>query len=341
VTTIGEMSQSSDGLACFAELAQAGDLPAKVIAYVWAPGTMPLSQALAWARQYRADPAVSDFAVRGIKMFADGGYSSLNAATRTPYASPPALRHGSRGKLNLTPRQIISAVSRARAAGLQLAIHTNGERAQDAVCAAAMRASKPTAPPVRLEHAGNVLTSEATTAAWRAAGAIPVSQPVFIYNFGDFLPVYLDSTVMPGLFPFRQLLESGWEPCGSSDVHLGAEPEQTNPLFGVWCCVARRSFLDEVINEPQAVSVEDALRMHTINAARALGEEATRGSLEEGRISDLVVLEKDPRAVPVDELRTLKVDYVFRSGYLAYSRPGARPWQHLQPATAQTGGQQA
>jgi predicted amidohydrolase YtcJ len=71
-------------------------------------------------------------------------------------------------------------------------------------------------------------------------------------------------------------------------------------------------------------SVEEALRIHTTHAADAMGL-PDRGSLEPGRVADFVVLERDPRTVPVDAIPDIAVDYVFVDGRVVYNRPGAEP----------------
>jgi predicted amidohydrolase YtcJ len=104
-------------------------------------------------------------------------------------------------------------------------------------------------------------------------------------------------------------------------------------LFGVWCCVARRSFLGETVEPDQVLSVEEALRVHTVNAADAMSL-PDRGSLEDGNLADFVVLADDPRAVPVDSIPDIAVDYVFVGGRPVYSRAGAQPprGSNLSPA---------
>src|SRR5262249_8782618 len=149
----------------------------------------------------------------------------------------------------------------------------------------------------------------------------PVSQPGFLYNFGDFLPRLLGDPVRRGRFPFRTLTEQGWTLCGSSDYLHGAEERQSNPLFGVWCCVARQGFLGEVLVPDESISVDQALRMFTINAAKAMGV-GDRGSIEHGKVADFIVLAEDPREVSVDRIPDVAVDYVFVDGRLVHARPG-------------------
>lgn len=325
VTTIGEMSRSLEGLQCLDGLLKDEQIAIRVCPYIMVPATMPLAEACGYA----TDPGfVSPDAwmnVRGIKMFADGGYSSRNAATLTPYLAEYAVKGCPHGQLNLDRAALGAAIRRSREAGLQLAVHVNGERAQAELAEAAMRSPDRYAggPQVRAEHAGNVVTSAQTAELLRRSGLLPVPQPAFLYNFGAFLPTYLGEALGHGRFPFRTLLDDGWHISGSSDVFWGSEEGQSNPLLGVWCSVARRDFWGERLEPAEAITVAEALRMHTLYAAEALGVQNSRGSLEAGKLADLVVLDKDPRDVPADELRDVKVDYVFVGGKLVHEREGA------------------
>jgi len=326
VTTIGEITESKEGVQAHNDLATAGRLQTRLSLLLWSPGTFTFEEALDWRNTLSLTAPADRLNVRGIKMFADGGYSARNAATRKPYVEPYALEPGSRGRVNLPRDTIADAVRRAREAGLQLAVHANGERAQDEVCHGIIAAG-PAGPgdlPTRIEHAGNFVTDDTAPQLWREAGIIPMPQAVFLYNFGDFFPVYLGEHGQHGRFPFRTLLDAGWELSASSDVHLGADEEQTNPLFGVWCTMKRQSFLGAILEPEQAITLDEALLMHTRWAAQALGAD-DRGSLAPGQTADVIVLDRDIQTASVDELRDIKVDRVYLGGELVYERPGATP----------------
>jgi predicted amidohydrolase YtcJ len=229
------------------------------------------------------------------------------------------------GHVALAPERIGEALTRTAEAGLQLAVHANGDRAQEEVCAAiaAVGPLPAGAPRPRVEHAGNFLPEpEVTTKAWRDAGIIPVPQPVFLYTFGDFFPVYLGEYGRSGRFPFRQLLDDGWPITGSSDVWIGSEDRATNPFFSIWNAVRRQSFFGETIDPEQRITVLEALRMHTSNAAATLGEEERRGSLEPGKDADVIVLDRDPTACADDELLDVLVDEVYLGGRRVHRRVG-------------------
>jgi predicted amidohydrolase YtcJ len=149
-----------------------------------------------------------------------------------------------------------------------------------------------------------------------------VPQPVFLYTFGDFFPTYLGDYGRLGRFPMRRLLDEGWEITGSSDVWIGSEERATNPFFSVWCCLRRQSFLGETIDADQTITLAEALRMHTINGARTLGEGDLYGSLEPGKKADVIVLDRDPFGCSTDELLDVRIDTVFLGGRLVHDRQG-------------------
>jgi predicted amidohydrolase YtcJ len=325
VTSIGEISESLTGLAMMDDLIRSDELPIRFSVFLWTPGTMDFEAALDWESHLKLQSGPQWMDVRGVKMFADGGYSARNAAARTPYVEKYAVSKGSRGQINLSAARVADAIARTREVGLQLAVHANGERAQDEVCAGVIAVGQTDDPRLqtRIEHAGNLVTTNETVDAWREAGILPAPQPVFLYNFGDFFPVYLGEPGRRGRFPFRALLDEGWQLSASSDILLGSEERQTNPLFSVWCCLKRESFFGEIIDPEQRITIEEALRMHTINAALALGQEKERGSIAAGKLADLAVLAESPYDVDVDRLPDIHVDSVFVGGRRIYDRPGA------------------
>jgi hypothetical protein len=322
VTTVGEISETLAGIGAMDALHAGGDgFGLRVAVYLWAPGTVSVDEACAW-REHLALRSGEDLVrIQGLKLFADGGYSAASAAVKHPYTMHPH----SCGTMALAEEDVATALRKTRDAGLQLAIHANGDRAQEEICEAITRAGG--APGgrlrTRIEHAGNFLPDpEITVEKWRRAGIIPVPQPVFLYTFGEFLPVYLGDYGARGRFPFRALLDDGWHISGSSDVWIGSESGATNPMFSVWCTVKRETFNGGRIDEEQRIDVEEALRMHTLYAAEALGEGASRGSLEAGKLADVIVLDRDPRTCGADGLLDVRVDHVLMGGRRVWERRG-------------------
>jgi len=227
--------------------------------------------------------------------------------------------------MSMTREQIRDVYVKTQRAGMGLAIHSNGEVTQEICCEAVLMDEGPLGgPPMRLEHGGNYLPDyEVTVAAWERAGITPVPQPVFLYALGDYIAVYLGEYGKKGRFPFRRLLDDGWEIGGSSDVTNGAEVGITNPMFGVYCAVERKSYRGEVIDPDQKISVEEALCMYTINSAKALRHDHIKGSLEAGKLADVIVLDRDPRTIKGDKILETRVDMVFIGGKLVHRREEA------------------
>lgn len=319
VTTVGEISETTTGLELLDGLIAEGELGLRMAIYLWAPGTMSVEQACAWPDHLTLRAGEDRFCIQGLKLFSDGGYSAASAATKKPYLD------GHCGKIALTDEGFAETFHRATEAGLQLAVHANGDGAQEWLCKAI--AAEGGAPigrlRTRIEHAGNFLPDyEATTETWAAAGIIPVPQPVFIYTFGDFFESYLGEYGTRGRFPFRRLIDDGWKLTGSSDVWIGSEDHATEPMFSVWCCLARQSFLGDRLHPDQAITLDEALAMHTINAAQVLGVDGHRGSIEPAKVADLAVLDRDVRRTATDDLRDVAVDLVFSEGRLVHDRTG-------------------
>jgi len=307
VTTIGEISETVPGLEALRDAVRAGDIPVRVHAYLWAPGTLSLGDA--------TDPATLDrlmgtadarFSVRGVKVFSDGGFSAGQAAITGEYLHRP----GSCGHIAMSRDELVNGYAATAQAGLQLAVHANGDRAQREVCEAVIeaRALHGPHPGVRIEHAGNYVPDyRGLTDAWRRAGIIPVPQPIFIRNFGEFVPDYVGEDAWQQQFPFRSLLADGWPISGSSDVWIGSDESQTNPFRSIAATLDRRTFHGHVLGQDQAITPWQALWMHTAAGARALALDGVVGSLAPGRRADWIVLDHNPLDTLASELEDISV----------------------------------
>jgi predicted amidohydrolase YtcJ len=324
VTTVGEIVETRRGAGIIGSLGRGGRLPLRVFQHLWVPGAFDLADIDALVDSGEVSGGLARIAA--VKVFADGGFSSRNAAVLTPYTGSGSATESATGDLNLAPEDIHRLLDFCHGRGVQLAVHTNGERAQHMVLDAA-RSWATDRPGIegmdallRLEHAGNLVTSGATTSRLRTVGARAVTQPTFVYTFAGLLPEILGAPACTGRHPYRTLIDAGIEPAASSDIHMGAEPQQMNPFFGMWCAVARRSFRGEAIEPLEAVSVREALAMYTLNAARALGVGHLLGSVTPGKAADLAVCSADPTTTDVDALPELRVTDVWVDG-----RPATLP----------------
>jgi len=326
VTTLCEMSDTRATMASLTELVDEGRIGSRMDVFLMVPGTMSLDEALDWRRNGISErPGMLD--IRGVKMFGDGGYSSSDAAIHSPYCDEVALEPGSTGVLSFSDDELADVLRTLHAVRVQLALHTNGERAQEQLGRVGAKLNLRGGPPIRLEHAGNWMWDPLTPEHWHRGGAVPVPQATFMYTMAAGMPHYLgDYAARPGRLPLRTLFESGWELAGGSDWIWSFEEKITNPLFSVWCCMQREGWDGVVIDPEERLDLETALRMHTANGAKLLGHGDTRGSLEAGRLADIVVLDRDITCVGADGIRDSRVDYVFVGGDLVYVRDGAVPY---------------
>jgi len=256
--------------------------------------------------------------IGGLKIFVDGAFMGLSAATYEPYIGMPNYC----GLLKLTPQELTEMVVKAHREGLRLCIHAIGDKAQDMALDAIEEALK-TIPKEdhrhRVEHMGNELTSKERIKRAKRLGVIPVPTVEWVYAYGDFIETYLGPERARQSFLIKSLLDEGLRPPGSSDT-LGTEPLSINPFFSIWCAVTRRTFAGNVLIPEESISVMDAIRMYTINGAYAGFEEDIKGSIEPGKLADMIVISDDILTIPTDKMKDIWVEMTIIDGKIVYQR---------------------
>ena len=245
----------------------------------------------------------------GVKLFQDGAIAPGTAALSEPYAGDPE----NRGLLIMPQAELDELVGEIHLAGLQACIHAIGDAAIDSALTAIERARvrdpRPD-PRHRIEHCGLPLP-------WlhdrlRMSGVIAVLQPPFLHFHGDVYSRNLGPGRSRWLYPARTL--SGLcRVAGSSD---GPVVPDCRPLLGMKAAMTRRSSSGAQVAPEEAVGFPDALRMYTLGAAIAAGEEQDKGALVPGKLADLVVLGADPARVAPEELDQVPVEMVLLGGQL-------------------------
>ena len=138
-------------------------------------------------------------------------------------------------------------------------------------------------------------------------GIVVSTQPMFIHSEKEWLPRRLGIERCRIVYPFRSLLDAGITVAGASDGPV----ESQDVLHAIQCCVTREGF------EPhQCITVEEAFRMYTIDAAFAQFEEKIKGSITPGKRADLVVLGEDPFKVNPDRIKDIKVERTVVAGVM-------------------------
>ena len=118
-------------------------------------------------------------------------------------------------------------------------------------------------------------------------------------------------------FRFRTMVNAGLEPAGSTDV-TGVYLENTNPMKAI-CATVTRDSDDGKFEPEQALSVEEALKMWTIWAAKSLGEEKLKGTIEPGKYADMTVLSDDIMTIDPEKIRDIRINKTIVGGKIVYS----------------------
>jgi len=243
--------------------------------------------------------------IGGIKILLDGSLGARTAALYEPYNDMPETK----GMLIYSQEEFEKLILKAHKAGLQLAVHAIGDKAIDVVLKTFEKVLKE-APKVnhrhRIEHAS--VLNEKLIQQMKRLGVIASVQPHFIVS--DFwVEDRLGKERARWVYPFKTLLKEGVVVCAGSDCPV----EPISPLLGVWAAVAKQPNLEEKL------TVEEALRLYTVNAAYAAFEEKLRGTIEEGKLADLVVLSEDPFEIEPENLKDIKVLMTIVGGQIVYS----------------------
>jgi len=241
----------------------------------------------------------------------DGDFGPHTAALLAPYADQP----DSRGTLYHTQEEIDRFVDRAHRAGLQIAMHAVGDRAVEQALNAyekAMRSCPRSDARHRIEHFEIYDPTLAERA--RQMGIHIAIQPPFNIYFGGHnrLDPILGKERALRSDPVRSLIEAGLHVGGGSDSFV----TPMKPLYGVHCAVNHS-------NPKERIAVERALQLYTSDNARMAFEEKIKGSIEVGKLGDLVVLDADPTVVPSKSLKDIAVEMTVLGGQIVYKRAGS------------------
>jgi predicted amidohydrolase YtcJ len=243
-----------------------------------------------------------------VKIFADGSLGARTAALKEPYSD----KLDTSGMMLYTQRELNRLVLMAHRAGLQVGVHAIGDKAIEMSLKAFEKALK-ACPKVnhrhRIEHC-SVLNPK-LIGRMKRLGLIASVQPHFVVS--DFwVKERLGEERARWVYPFKTLMEEGVVVASGSDCPV----EPINPLLGVWAAVARKGFVEE------RLSVEEALRMYTVNAAYACFGEDGFGRIEVGMFGDLVVLSDDLFSVSSEKIRDVWVEMTVVGGRVVFRRGG-------------------
>ncbi|MDD3221037.1 MAG: amidohydrolase [Clostridia bacterium] len=253
------------------------------------------------------------FKLGPIKIMTDGSTSGPSCATREPYSHDPELK----GLQVWQQDETDEMVSRVHRAGFQMTAHAVGDKAVEMMISAYEKALAECPRDNhrhRIEHCA--LTDEKLIERIQKLGIVPISNPAFIsINGGDYNRFYEERVNY--MFPLKSYVEKGIKTAIGSDATV-TDP---NPMFSIYGAVTRKDMKkQELCGENQKVSVEEIIRMFTYNGAYVTGEEELKGSLEVGKLADIILLSEDILKTDPENYMDVTVEMTMVDGKIVYTK---------------------
>ncbi|MBM7645595.1 putative amidohydrolase YtcJ [Scopulibacillus daqui] len=255
------------------------------------------------------------FRIGPVKLFVDGSSTGPTLATRAPYTSDP----NDTGILYYKEEEIYRILGEAHKKGYQITVHAQGDRAIEMYlnCVEkALEESPRNNHRHRIEHAG--ISSPDLQERMKALEVIPIVNPPFPYEFGDIYVHHYGERVND-MYPARDFIDKKIIAAAGSDSPV----THFDPLLGIHTAVNRKSQTGKDIGSNQCISVLEAIRLYTWNGAYASFEEDIKGSIEVGKLADLVVLSDNILNIEQEKIKDLKVELTMIDGDILYQREKA------------------
>lgn len=259
----------------------------------------------------------SKFHVGGLKLVADGSVSGRTAWMHEPYldGTPEDI-----GLCVYSEDEMESAIKAAKKLGCQVSVHTMGGRAIDKVLDRIESEKKWTTgstPHVRIEH-----VTEPSTEALDRIKKLQVgvaTQPIFMYCEIESYIKNLEAERIKKAYPVRTMMEKGIQVSLSTDAPATAWAIPSDPFSNIESAVTRTAYDGTDLGKGEAISVEDAIRLYTIEGARNMGL-AGVGKIEEGYLGNFAILDRDIFEIPPEDIHNVKVLGTYIEGEKVYER---------------------
>jgi predicted amidohydrolase YtcJ len=312
VTATAHMSASWADLASYRRLERANRMTLRVAVY------LPLSDWRAVAESVARSGAGDDWVrIGGVKGYMDGSAGSRTAFFFEPFSDSA----GYRGLMQQPESDMRAWIGGADSAGLQLAVHAIGDRANAMLLAiydSVTRAHGARDRRFRIEHAQHLRAED--IAKFGARRVVPSMQPYHAIDDGRWLGVRIGPQRIRTTYAFRRLLDSDAPLAFGSDWTVAP----LDPMLGVYAAVTRRTLDDRNPGgwvPEEKITVGETLRAYTHGNAWATFNEQKWGTLAPTRFADVVVLDRDPFAVAAESLGAIQPLYTIVGGRVVYRKP--------------------
>jgi predicted amidohydrolase YtcJ len=248
----------------------------------------------------------------GVKIWHDGSLQGFTGFLTAPYQTQPEGRSGYAGYPSRSREKLVEMVRAYHRAGYQIAIHANGDAAIDDVLAA-FRAAQSELPRRdarhRIEHCQTPREDQLDQI--KELGITPSFFVGHVYYWGDrHENIFLGPERAARISPLASAVSRGIR----FTIHNDTPVTPVDPLLLVWCSVNRTTKEGKVLGPEQRISPYAALRAVTIDAAWQNFEEKTKGSIEVGKLADLVVLAENPLKVDPARIKDIHIQETIVGG---------------------------
>ena len=324
LTSIGDRGTSAEAFALYNILKKQNRLPLRVVMTARlrldeiAKSTWTTGQGDDWLKW------------GSFKVGLDGGMNAGTAYMREPYGSFGAQLCGiqdpaNRGIINFTPDALLTIMRAAYQKGWQLSAHSQGGGAVDALMTTfeMLNKEKPIAP-TRSHWIHESFLSPDAIARAKKIGVIVDVQPDWLHFDAVSLSKVMSKDAMRYFIPLRSLADAGVIFAGGSDHMVGWDRNTAinayNPFLGMWIAITRQTMQGVVIHPEERLTREQALKMYTAWAAYLQHSEKDRGSIEVGKLADLVVIDRDYLTCPEDQIKEITPVMTIVGGKTVYSK---------------------
>lgn len=241
----------------------------------------------------------------------DGSFSERTMALSTPY---PGVEPPYKGNVTETQDELNAWIERVHRAGIQVNCHANGDVAIDMMMSAVERAQnlfpRTDARP-KITHC-TLITNDLVRRI-KAAGAVPAPFTTYAYYNSDKFPFYGEE-LMKRCMAYRSFLDAGVVAAAGSDF----SPGPFDPRMAIQGMVTRTGWDGKTWGANQRITVEEALRVNTLNGAYNSHEEALKGSITAGKLADFVVLSDDLFTIAKDKIKDIRIVRTVVGGSTVY-----------------------
>jgi predicted amidohydrolase YtcJ len=219
--------------------------------------------------------------------------------------------------MTTAPEDMERIVTKAHEAGIRVSIHSIGDRGIDIALDCIEKAQKKK--PVkdmrhRIEH--NSCCTPKQLKRIRELGVTPSSSIGYMYGIGDQYAENFGLERSQWLHPHKTMQEMGIIAGGNNDCPVTFY----SPFKQIYTAVTRKTVTGQVVGPGEAISVMDAIRVYTWNGAYLAKEEHIKGSIETGKLADMIVLDRDILSVPTEEIKDTEVVTTIVDGKIVFQR---------------------